>query len=144
MKAKDLKIMVENGHKPIIRFKTEIEDLEYQFEEGMIAEIYHVYILDDETVEFLVDESKYLDYNLSLEKPVWRNNENGRYDKKYSELYDRKTMSTFLDGLEIHNFEIIDENLSLITKYINSDSKLSYVEWLEEMISYYQEVYGEG
>ena len=137
MTGEELKKIVDAGRKPIICFTKEIENLDLQFEEGMLAEVEDVNINNENTVvEIVVSEKRFMDYNKKLETAIWWDEDKKSYCKKYSEKWDRDVHITIYDEIDkIYNFFIKDGNMDIFNEFLNSGTNLLYIEWLEEKLS---------
>ena len=142
MKGIEIKKIVDSGKKVLVRFNKNVEIYETQFEEGMVAEIVGAFKdkVNDDELEFILDESKFLKINLPLEKPVWAS-KTGDF-VPYSQKYKRDSRTSLYDNnkKDVQNFDIIDGNLNLMEEYLNSDTEQTYTEWLEEALAYYKEI----
>lgn len=135
MTGKELIDLYNKGVPLQIRFNQYIEDIELQFEKGMLADIELV----NNTIDGLciyVNEKNYKKYNSNLEKPFCFNKDTGKYDKKWSEVFKREDSVEFYDDYNhIYYFEIVESSFSeLIKEYNESNSELSYVDWLQEEV----------
>jgi hypothetical protein len=135
MTGKELLEDFNNGYKPIIVFTKTIENLEDQFEENMMAKIVNIEA-DNDLIKITVDESNYLKINKDFEQPVWIDKHIEFYNKKYSELYERKNIYTFLDNMnELVNFRIIENDENMLRKeYLDLNLDIDYTSWLEKSI----------
>lgn len=131
MTGNELYELYKKGTKITVRFTALIEELPLQFEEGMFAVIENV-ILNDEEVLITVNEKDF--NNKNLEKACFKNGDTEEF-KRYSELFQRKETVSFYDDAnhELANIEIIS-NLELVEEYIKSNEKISYVQWLENLV----------
>jgi hypothetical protein len=133
MTGKKLLELVQAGATPLVRFNSRVEELEYQFESGMIGRVLSVTNAEN-AIDVKIDESDFREYNLSLEKPMWRNRIDGEFTLRFSEIDKREDIATIYDELEeLINFEIIeDESLNLFNEYLENKNSLSYIQWLEQ------------
>lgn len=133
MTGEKLLELVHAGVTSLVRFNSRVEELEYQFENRMIGKVVSV-IKDKNTIEANIDESDFREYNLSLEKPMWRNRIDGEFTLRFSEIDKREDVATVYDELEeLINFEIIeDETLDIYNEYLENKNSLSYIQWLEQ------------
>lgn len=142
MTGEELLNLYNKGIHPIVKFKEPILDLELQFEPEMLAKI--VSIDKDNSSSGLyrisLDESEFKSFNKKLEKPICYNKETNEYDLKWSEVQKRKDIEIiYLDEdektFELENFEIIPDAYSeLVSEYLDCNSELSYIEWLQEKL----------
>ena len=134
--GKDLLDLLVAGKRPVIRFNKNIEDFDDGPDEGLMAKIVGYHKNDD--INFIVvmcDLKPYEKYNDKLMVADWFNDkkipclkwnqtsyypENGIY-----ELYVEET-----DPLRC---DIVEESL-FYNEYKESNSELSYIEWLEEQL----------
>ena len=108
-----------------------IEDLEGQFENGMLAEVIDAYIDAEfgDFVKIVVNEEDFATKNKNMEQPNWVE------DKRYSDFHKRENVVDFFDNLneDLVNVEVVQMN-SLVKEYLESKSSLSYTRWLEEKV----------
>lgn len=148
MKQKELINQIEemlgNGIKPVMRFiNGGIEDQETGYESGMMCKILSMNI-DEQDEDWIVykvftDFSDFEKHNESFMTPDYFHPEIGEYTAKWNEssFYPKnKRVELYLgDGdNEKPFFEIIKLPQAYID-YIDSRTKLSYLQWLEEHYS---------
>lgn len=131
MTGQELIDLLKTGTKVIVRFTKCIEDIEGQFENGMLAEVIDAYV-DNEFGDFIkivVNEKDFATKNKDMEQQNWVE------DKKYSEIHERFDVVDFFDNLneDLLNVEVVQMN-SLVKEYLESKSSLSYTRWLEEKV----------
>jgi hypothetical protein len=139
MIGKELRGMINKGIIPTVEFTKEIEDLECRFEKGMRSYVTNVSMVDKEgCVEVTFEEKDFSDYNKSIEKPDWYNEDTNKYDLKYSETkmasgYKGVVSFWEMEDDEIYNFVLIeDDSLKLFKEYQDNNCEFSYVKWLEQ------------
>ena len=138
MIGKELIELFNKGLRPLVKFTKEVEDLDLQFEEGMLAKIVDIKKSNcGDLYDIVFDEKEFNKYNIDLEKPCCANKYTFTYDSKWSEIkkrYDRVTISIDVDD-EVCNFEIIDDAYAeLVREFLDSETDLTYVEWLQEKL----------
>jgi hypothetical protein len=136
MKREILKALVREGKKPMVRLTGELWDESFG-QEGMIARVISAVDQPDDTlVEFVFDYNEKRDLNLTFDQPNW-----------FLRCGDSSKMGTaieagkFKDPTNLTEEVVFDENepvpVEFIEKetplgeYLESDSKVGYVEWLE-------------
>lgn len=131
MTGQELIDLLKTGTKVIVRFTKYIEDLEGQFENGMLAEVIDAYIDTEfgDFVKIVVNEEDFATKNKNMEQQNWVE------DKRYSDFHKRENVVDFFDNLneDLVNVEVVQMN-SLVKEYLESKSSLSYTRWLEEKV----------
>lgn len=139
MTGRELKTLVDSGAKVIVEFTDLVEDLETRFENRMRAYATNVNIEGD-MVKIFFEEREFAEYNRTMEQPTWRNHRTGEFNMKWSEdernaNYDGKASFFEMLDEEVCNFTILEnDSMSLFQRYLNEDSNISYVRWLEELV----------
>lgn len=135
MLGKEFLDLVCAGVRPIIKINKRYEELETQFEEGMLAIVEFASDELDGTIKLRLNESQFKRENRNLEKPAWKNNDTGMYELKFSEIDKREDISyMWIDtNEEIINFSIVEDD-SLQMEFIVSNCGVSYIEWLENQV----------
>lgn len=134
MTGRELLEAFKNGLRPVLGFTPDVNELEMQFEDGMRAKLIDIRIEDDECIKLVLDESKYRMTNELAEHPYYRKEVGGEFIHKYSEIHGRNNVATIYDELdnELSNvFVVEDSSNRLYEAYIESNTDISYVEWLE-------------
>lgn len=139
MTPKDLMKIVNEGKAIPIEIKEGCEELEIRYEAGMMTYIVSAYEIEKNIICFETEERDFIEYNKSIEKPVWLNRETDNYDLKWSDLnkkYNKGDYCIWEDASDIedgfYNFKLLDDNkLELYNQYLQSKSELTYVQWLE-------------
>lgn len=129
--------MINNKIYPTVRCNKDILDVAEQMEEGMLCKIVGAYENSDGEIQVELDEKDFSEYNKSLETPSCYDSESNIYNKKWSELYQREIRMTIFLDKEHDNpyFDIVEDNYTeLVKEYNDSESGLTYVEWLQEQI----------
>lgn len=139
MNYEDLKKLVGSGKRPLVCFTKKVEMEDTQFEEGMLAEIVEISVdttYSKDICEITFSEKNYQEYNKNLEKSIWYNPKNEKFDLKFSQVHKREIIASINDESEdIKSFVLKDGNMDIFKEYISSKTDLTYVEWLEENLS---------
>lgn len=146
MKTKDLVELVKQGAQPIIRIKDEQGALEGP-DTGMIGRIISVGAEDvwergESTIPFVVDFLEFTEHNKSYAVANWYDKnglpsltwmETDRYEKdaKSHTIYEMYVEKS--EYADIEYLELVEEN-KWLNKYIESDSTMSYTQWLESQL----------
>ncbi|MBU7316050.1 hypothetical protein [Paenibacillus oleatilyticus] len=130
MNGKQLFELFRSGAKPIVEFTEGCQDYE-SFDPKMKARLICMWE-DDECLGCEFDFSEFVDFNKSIEQPVWygRNNELLKWSE--SSYYPKAFKVRFyIDENETPYFKIAEESIAY-SDYKKSGSTKAYVEWLEE------------
>lgn len=133
MTGKELyKLTFQN--KPVVKFNKNIEEFEIGFEQGMMARLVGWKIVGDD-YEGIFDFTEFEEHNKAYEQPNYYD-KNGIACLKWSETpyypRDKQEEMFICADEEVVGFDIIEENKAF-ADYVNSKSKKTYVQWLEEM-----------
>lgn len=128
---------IKGGAQPVVRFDDQIERQEgCGFESGMMAKAISVEDDGDGVYIITFDFSDYELYNDSIDKRKWFDN-NHIPCLKWSETHFypvNKKEKVYWDFSFDTPFEIVDGQSDLFDQYKLTESKLSYVTWLENLV----------
>lgn len=146
MKTKELVELIRQGVTPIVRFQDPHSHGELEPDPGMLGRILEVGQVDEydpkeSTVDFTVDFLEFTEQNKAFAtrnfydangQPTLTWMETDYYEKsaicRIHEMY--KSGGELCD---LEHFEIVSEN-KILTEYLESGSKLTYTNWLEEKL----------
>lgn len=105
---------------------------------GMRGRVISVLQKEEDLFEFFLNLEEFYDYNYQIDPGDYIVQGDGKKDlKKWQDTiyYPKDHSVTVYTGFEIFEFKLLDESTnSLIEKFVNSKSPLTYVQWLEEMV----------
>jgi hypothetical protein len=139
MKIKELKKLVQEGKRPVIKIKEEAQDyLMENFDNEMIGKVIGIdteFEFDDKTYGFIVDMNNYEKHNRSVAQRVWSDGRGGHSHTWFeSGHYPKDGIETIYFPFELElPFEILEEN-GLMNEYINENLEITYLEWLENKV----------
>jgi hypothetical protein len=139
MLTTELMKIINSGKVIPVEFNAYVEDLEIRYEKGMRAYIVKANEDNGNCIIFKTEEREFADYNKELEQPIWRNDQTGLFELKWSELksgiYDSDYEIWEDKDEELCNFEVIDsDKLTLYNQYKNENTALTYLQWLENKL----------
>lgn len=105
---------------------------------GMRGKVISVIQKQEDLFEFFLNLEEFQDYNYQIDPGDYIVQGDGKKDlKKWQDTiyYPKDHIVTVYTDFEIFEFKLLDESTnSLIEKFVNSKSPLTYVQWLEEMV----------
>lgn len=124
------------GTEIIVRFTALVNDIETQFENGMLGRIQNVELNEDDgLIDVVINEKGFSEQNKILETPVWSNLITEENHLKYSDVHNRQEAVEISDSLdeELCFMEVLS-NSGLVKEYAESETEKPYVQWLEETV----------
>ncbi|KJD43789.1 hypothetical protein QD47_20840 [Paenibacillus terrae] len=122
----------KNGIKPVVEFTEGAQNYE-SFDPGMRARLVSMWRGEDECFGCEFDFSEFEGYNKSIETPIWVGKRNDE-SLKWSETlyYPKDKIVKFYIGEKEEEFFVLIENMKPFLDFKESNSRKSYVQWLEE------------
>ncbi len=129
----------KDGFRPVVVINEKIFEDCY-LEKGMLARLTKVAIEEegtpDQHIQYSFDYNDFMETNKQFESPNYYNKSNGNYDITATQADYRHG-----DGIESSYHEMNDDEMPfeildnpLFEEYLNSESKDSYVSWLENIV----------
>ena len=138
-KVESLLQAFKDGFRPVVVINEKMFEDCY-LEKGMIARLKKVVIEEegtpDQHIQYAFDYNDFMETNKQFESPNYYNPSNGNYDLTATQSdyqHGDCTESSYHDmSDEEMPFEILDN--PLFEEYLNTESKDSYVSWLENIV----------
>ena len=133
MNASVLKKLIDEGKKPMVRVLDSLWDDSFG-QKGMIARIVAICDHDHDLYEFTFDYNEKREHNVALDEPVWFIGSSGKKGTaiEAGQFDDPNNVKeeVYFEHEQDVPVELVDDQTPLAL-YLGSDSKLTYVEWLE-------------
>ena len=140
MKYSEFIKMIDNGLQPVIEFTKEIEELDLDIDAGMRCKVLSCSepSKDDITVTLKCDLNEFRKYNEPFAKANFYDKNGNPILKWFDTLQYPKDgiYNIYIDTTDEYEllFNVVEESIHY-RRYIESESKLSYVNWLEKRLN---------